>query len=63
MRHDELTTRAAAALTAAERLPDKLHIKPSRFLMWGWFNQWSDGLVGPLLAKLGVGAPAVADSS
>ena len=60
MRQDELTTRAAAALSAAERLARQASHQAVEVPHVGLaLISENDGLVGPLLAKLGVGSSAV----
>ena len=55
MRQDELTTRAAAALSAAERLARQASHQAVEVPHIGLaLISENDGLVGPLLAKLGV---------
>ena len=60
MRQDELTTRAAAALSAAERLARQASHQAVEVPHVGLaLISENDGLVGPLLAKLGVASSAV----
>ena len=60
MRQDELTTRAAAALSAAERLARQASHQAVEVPHIGLaLISENDGLVGPLLAKLGVASSAV----